>query len=194
MRTDAQIQWWVPIRYQIGQARRELPIVFPARVLVRLGLVTIAIVCAASYFLPKALPDLEVDWVAMALKCMGCLFAILAMCCVVAIVPPLITISQKGITITQGQHTRRFTYCELAELRLETGSEPWAMLILRPRQRQKNSTYPVSASVSLDSLRRMLDEHWQFKKMHNNGPSVQVTRDVQQTKNNHRAGSLAPQP
>ena len=28
----------------------------------------------------------------------------------------------------------------------------------------------------------------------NNGPSVQVTRDVKQTEKSHRAGSLAPQP
>jgi len=154
------MQWWVPIRYEIGKARRELPTIFPPRVLVRLVLATLALVFAASYFLPKSLPDLEVDWIATALKCVGYFVAILAMCCVVAIIPPIITISAKGITITQGQHSRRFTYSDLAELRLETGSEPWTMLVLRPRQRQKTSAYPVSSSVSLDTLRRILALHW----------------------------------
>ena len=32
------------------------------------------------------------------------------------------------------------------------------------------------------------------RKSPNNGPSVQMTRDVKQSENNHRAGSSAPQP
>ena len=160
MRTTEQIQWCVPIRYQIGVARRELPTVFPPRVLARLGFATLAIVCAASYGLPKMLPELQVDWTILALKGLGCLIAIVAMCCVITIVPPFVTVSAKGIIITEGQHSRRFSYSDLAEVRIETGSAPWTMLVLRPRQRLKAYVFPVGNGVSLEQLSRIIRRHW----------------------------------
>jgi hypothetical protein len=103
-----KLQWWVPFRYQTEQARCEIHAVFSRDVLIRIVLVILGIFLLVAYLLPQMIPDLEFDWLGAFLKCMGALVLILAMCCALAFVPPMVMVTPSGIIVSQGQHSKLY--------------------------------------------------------------------------------------
>jgi hypothetical protein len=153
-----KLSWWVPMRHQVQQAKRDIPMVFPRVVLFRVIIAAVAIFLAAAYLLPQLFPGLEFDWLQAFLKCMALLAVILAMCCALAFVPPLVMITPKGIVISQGQHCRCYPYGELAELRIEAEAS-CPMLLLRSRSQRESHQYPISARIDLAELQALIDKH-----------------------------------
>jgi hypothetical protein len=105
------------------------------------------------------MPGVEFDWLAAFLKCLGGLVVILAMCCALAFVPPMVTVSSKGVAISQGQTGRLYPYAQLTELRIDDTSSPYPMLLLRTQSQHESKGYPISPKVDLDALRAFIDTH-----------------------------------
>ena len=154
-----KLQWWVPFRYQAEQAKREIPAVFSKDVLIRIVLAIFAIFILVSYVLPQRIPDLEFDWFAAFLKCMGALALILAMCCAIAFVPPMVTVTSKGILVSQGQHFRLYPYAELCELRILEEGVAYPMLLFRTRSQHEPKQFPISPKIALDDLRMLIAKY-----------------------------------
>ncbi|MFO1489886.1 MAG: hypothetical protein U1F87_02975 [Kiritimatiellia bacterium] len=147
------------MQYQIDLAKRELPKIFTPAALVRITVMAIAVFLAASYLMPKLIQGFEFDWVSAFLKCMVCLAVILAMCCAMVIIPPMVTVSPDGIVVSEGKHCWRYKYSELVELRIEEGSSRWPTLVFRKPVHRSPRRFPISPSVSLDELKVLIERH-----------------------------------
>lgn len=159
MDKDGKLSWWVPLRHQAEQAKREIPKLFSPAVLARIVLGCVLVFLAAAYLLPQRFPEVEFDWLFAFLKCLGVLAVILAMCCLIALVPPKVMVTAKGIAVLQGQHWKRYPYAELAELRIVDDAGPCPMLLLRSHSQREPRLYPISARIQVHELRVLIDEH-----------------------------------
>ena len=154
---DKQIlQWWVPMRYQVTEAKREIPKVFSLLGIMRIVLAFSAVFIAAAYLLPREIPGLDFDWFAAFLQCMGALVVILATCCALAFVPPMVTVTPKGIAILQGQTGQHYAYAQLAEVRIDDTVVPYPMLVFRKQSQLEPRRYPISPKINLDDLRALI--------------------------------------
>ena len=97
-----KISWWVPLSFQAAQARGELAKIFTVAALLRILAAIALVFFVSSYVLARVVPDLEFDWLHTFIKCLGLLGVILAMSCLITLVPPFVTITPQGISISQG--------------------------------------------------------------------------------------------
>lgn len=152
------LSWWVPFESQVSEAKREIPNVFPLRVIVRLFLSVLILIMIGAAVLPRVLPELEFDWTHAFFICLVSLVAILAMCCVLALIPTYVMVTPKSIAVTQGQSTAHFPFAELAELRIDDQSVP-PNLVLRRKDQATQRTFAISAKVDLRALHEAIDPH-----------------------------------
>ena len=68
MSEQGKIQWRVPLRCQVEEAKREISRVLSPAVLIRIAIAVVVIFLAAAYLLAKIIPDLEFDWLAAFLR------------------------------------------------------------------------------------------------------------------------------
>ena len=153
-----KLSWWVPFRVQVSEAKRELPKVFPPLVIIRLVLALFILIVIGANVLPKVIPHLEFDWVHAFFMCLAFLVVILAMSCVVVLIPPYVIVTPKGIAVSQGQSTAHFPFAELAELRIDEQDSP-PSLVLRRRDQPSHRKFAISAKVDLTALHEALDPH-----------------------------------
>ncbi len=159
MKEKSKMQWWVPMSYHVAQAKRDLRIIFSPIAIARIVLAIVMIFIAAAYLLPRRIPDFEFDWFSAFFKCMGFLLVILGMGCALAFIPPMLTVTTKGITVSQGQHARLYRYADLAELRIGESGAPHPMLIFRLRSQSEPKQYPVSQKIVIDDLNALIDKN-----------------------------------
>ena len=153
-----KLSWWVPFGSQVSKAKRELPKVFPIRVIVRLFLSVLVLIIVGATVLPRSIPELEFDWTHALLICLVSLAAILAMCCVISLIPPYVVVTPKSITVTQGQSTAQFPFADLAELRIDEQTVP-PTLVLRRKNQAAPRTFAISPKVDLRLLHEAIDPH-----------------------------------
>jgi len=158
MNTKTELSWWVPLSFQLAEAKRELPRIFPQVAILRMVLAVIAAVGIASYYLPMRIPNLEFDWIRALFECLACLFALLALCCFIVLIPPFVYVSAEKIVVYQGQSSTDFPYTELDDLRIED-QDTCPVLVLRRRGQPSARKFGISAKVDLNDLQASLDLH-----------------------------------
>ena len=158
MTDKTKFQWWVPISYQAEQAKCEIRKAFTPGAILRIVLFFAAVFLAVAYLLPQRVPHFEFDWVAAFVKCLGMLVVILAMCCALAFIPPMVVVTSKGLLVSQGQSSRLYRYTELAELRIDLTSSAYPTLLFRLRSQQTPKLYPIASKIVLDELRWFIDK------------------------------------
>ena len=156
MNTKIKFSWWVPLSFQLAEARRELPEIFPRATIIRMVLAVIAVVAIAAYYLPTRFPGLEFDWGRALVVCLVCLVAILASSCLIVLIPPIIYVYAEKIVVLQGQSAAHFPYAELVELRIED-QDTCPVLVLRRRDQLQTRRFGISAKVDLNDLRAAFD-------------------------------------
>ena len=157
MTSENDISWSVPFSVQLAEAKCELPKIFSIWALVRIVLAIIVIFIIAFYAIEQYIPDVEFNWIGAFLKCIGMLILLLGMCCAIALCTPTITVSSRGVSVSGAQSTRLYRFDDLAELRIVDDNGEFPLLAFRTREQTKLREYAISPKVSLDELRRRIE-------------------------------------
>ena len=156
MKTISDLSWWVPLSFQLAEARRELPKVLPRRAVLRMVLAVFLVVALGAHYLPTYIPCLEFDWMTALLKCLAALVLLLASCWLILILPSRVKVTPNGISVSHGQSFVHFPYAELTELRIED-RDAHPILVLRRRDQSTVRRYAIAAKIALDALQGNTD-------------------------------------
>ncbi len=151
-----KLSWWVPFGVQVSEAKRELPKVFPLRVIVRLFLSVFIVIMVGAAVIPRVFPELEFNWVHAFFMCLASLVSMLAMCCVIALIPPYVMITPNGIVVLKGQSAAHFPFAELSVLRIDEQDSP-PHLVLRRRDQSTQRKFAISPQIDLAALHAAID-------------------------------------
>jgi len=126
--------------------------IFSPIALTRISLTTVAITLVTRLALQHYLPDLDVDWGPIILKCIGFTVLLLASCFAIVLVPPSVTVSSQGILVSQGQSCRLHRFDDLAKCSIVEEKREVPVLVLRRRDAAAVREFAISPRVSLTEL------------------------------------------
>lgn len=152
-----KLSWWVPFSLHAAQARREQRDLFPPAALARIGLALMALLGGLAWMLARWFPLFEFNWGSALAKCLLGLLGFLVAGLIRLHIPPHVTVSSRGILISQDLSSRLYRYSDLAELRLEPAGPAHARLVLRLHAEQKVRHIPISPQVSLKELHTLIE-------------------------------------
>lgn len=163
-----KISWMVPFKWHFPKAKSELSDAFSPAAIIRIMLAIVCVFVAVAYATGKYVPDLEFDWTDAVLKCLISLVAIIGMCFILAILPPSLTVSSGGISITQGQTARLYKFKNMAELCIVENKGEYSILKFRTREQSKVNEYAIASKESLDDLRTLIENNYKPIAIQNN--------------------------
>jgi len=152
-------RWTVPPAAHLEEAKKFLPEVFGRFALCRIWLAFTVVFLAAAYLLPEKIPNMDVDWPLLYLKCLGSGIALIAGCCIIVCIPPILMVSTKGIWVIQYPNNRMYLYAQLEFIQIDPDAKPYPLLTFLPRGRQTPIQYAIAPSVNPRELHSFIADY-----------------------------------
>jgi hypothetical protein len=153
-----KLTWWEPSAKRLPEIKQELAKIYSPAALTRIVVVVVAIVAIAPPLIQRYIPELEFNWLTTTLKALGIGFVVVAASALVTLLPRCITVTTTEITVTEGQHTRRIKFSDVAVVSLNAHDR--TLCILRYSHPQPLEFY-LSQKVNLADLRSLIETGWQ---------------------------------
>ena len=154
---DKPITWMVPFRAHKQKALAEIRKCFPVMAFVRISLVFTAVFFFVRYALRRSLPEIDANWIELYLICLASMLVLIACGSMVALTPPRITVSQKGVMVQQGQHCVWHRFKDMASIRVDESVLPLSLLRISLLTHRDEKAYPIDPAVSVEKLRTLID-------------------------------------
>ena len=160
MSSRPKFQWWVPWAKYGPETVAEIRRVYTPMALLRITCAVILVVLLIAYVLPRCIPNLDVDWVALTVKALLFGAVAIVLSCGAACVPCQVTIRTNAVQVSQRERSHLLKYSDLAEVRIEAATDRSYLLVLRSRSTEKVVRYGVPRRIPMDALAAELQRCW----------------------------------
>jgi len=158
MKTKQTLSWSIPFAIHKEKTIQEIKRAFPAIALVRIAIGFTVIFLHIRFLLPKWLPDLDVCWTQLYFVPMFGMGLVMGFLCLVSFFPPQISVTAKGIMIQTGQRCVLHRFTDIASIRVDETTKPFAMLKICFLGQQKDKEYPIAPTISIVVLTTTINE------------------------------------
>jgi hypothetical protein len=158
MEKTQTLSWSIPFAIHKQNAIVEIKRAFPAIALVRIAIVFTAIFLPIRFLLPRWLPDLDADWAELYFVPIFGMGLLIGFLCLVSFLPPRISVTIKGIMVQAGQHGVLHRFTDIASIRVDETTKPYATLKICLLGQQKDKEYPIAPTIPINGLASRINE------------------------------------
>lgn len=158
MNSKQTLSWSVPFSIHRQNAVQEIRRAFPAASLVRIPMVFTVIFLSIRFVLLKWLPELSVDWAKIYFTSLFGGSLLIGYCCLAAFSPPRISVTAKGIMVQAAQHCVLHRFADIASIRVDETTRPFATLKICFIGQHKNEEYPIAPTTPIAILTSQISE------------------------------------
>jgi len=159
MKTKNQsLSWAIPFSVHRKKTIQEIRQTFPFIAFVRIVIAFTVVFLPIRFLLPRCLPDLDVDWTQLYFISLLSMFGIIIPVCLGAFCPPRITIKPKGVFIQSAQRSILYRFADIATIRVDETTKPFATLRICLLEQLKDKEYPIAPTIPIIVLATRINE------------------------------------
>lgn len=158
MKAKKTISWYMPFAFHKQNAIQEIKRAFPAIAFFRIAIVYTVVFLPIRFLLPRWLPDLDADWTELYFVPMFGMGLLIGIICLASFIPPQISVTAKGIIIQTGQRCVLHRFTDIATIRVDETTKPFATLKICFLEQLKNKEYPIAPTIPINILTARINE------------------------------------
>ncbi len=158
MKTKQNMSWYTPFVIHKPTAILEIKRAFPAIAFVRIVIAYTSIFLPIRFLLPRWLPYLDVNWLELYFVPMFGYGIIIVIACLASFIPPRLSVTTKGILVQTGQRCMLYRFSDIAAIRVDETTKPFATLRISFLEQQKDKEFSIAPTIPVTALATMINE------------------------------------
>jgi len=148
----------MPFAFHKQNAIQEIKRAFPAIAFFRIAIAYTVVFLPIRFFLPRSLPDLDINWTQLYLVPVFGMGLLIGFSCLVSFLPPRISVTAMGIILQTGQRCVLHRFTDIATIRVDETTKPFATLRICFLEQLKDKEYPIAPTIPITVLTTRINE------------------------------------